>query len=81
MKSSSLIILAGRRLAVAVYKQIMVGVFERAFEINPTYRAEPSATTRHMTEFIHIDAEMGFVGLQDIMDLLSGLLNSVSEHI
>lgn len=63
------------------YKQIMVGVFERAFEINPTYRAEPSATTRHMTEFIHIDAEMGFIGLQDIMDLLSGLLNSVSEHI
>ena len=28
------------------YKQMMVGVFERAFEINPTYRAEPSATTR-----------------------------------
>src|ERR1019366_8868416 len=32
------------------YKQIMVGVFERVFETNPTFRAEPSATTRHMTE-------------------------------
>ncbi|MFO0704139.1 MAG: aspartate--tRNA(Asn) ligase [Patescibacteria group bacterium] len=63
------------------YKQIMVGVFERAFEINPTYRAEPSATTRHMTEFLHIDAEMGFIELQDLMDLLSGLLNSVSEYV
>lgn len=56
------------------YKQIMVGVFERAFEINPTYRAEPSATTRHMTEFIHIDAEMGFINLQELLDLLGSLL-------
>jgi nondiscriminating aspartyl-tRNA synthetase len=62
------------------YKQIMVGVFERAFEINPTYRAEPSATTRHMTEFLHIDAEMGFIELQDLMDLLSDLLNSVVKY-
>jgi nondiscriminating aspartyl-tRNA synthetase len=56
------------------YKQIMVGVFERAFEINPTYRAEPSATTRHMTEFMHIDAEMGFIDLQELLDLLGSLL-------
>lgn len=64
------------------YKQIMVGVFERAFEINPTYRAEPSMTTRHMTEFIHIDAEMGFIdGLQDILDLLSGHLNYVCNAV
>lgn len=64
------------------YKQIMVGVFERAFEINPTYRAEPSMTTRHMTEFMHIDAEMGFIdGLQDILDLLSGHLNYVCNTV
>jgi len=64
------------------YKQIMVGVFERAFEINPTYRAEPSMTTRHMTEFIHVDAEMGFVNsLSDVLDLLSGLINHVSQSV
>ena len=40
------------------YKQIMVGVFERSYEIGSTYRAEPSATTRHMTEYLTIDAEM-----------------------
>ncbi len=62
------------------YKQIMVGAFERAFEINPTYRAEPSATTRHMTEFMHIDAEMGFIELPDLMSLLSDLVNSVVEY-
>lgn len=63
------------------YKQMMVGVFERAFEINPTYRAEPSATTRHMTEFIHIDAEMGFVTFDDLLVTVSGLLKSVTESI
>lgn len=62
------------------YKQIMVGAFERAFEINPTYRAEPSATTRHMTEFMHIDAEMGFIELPDLLDLVSNLVNSVVEY-
>ncbi len=63
------------------YKQIMVGVFERAFEINPTYRAEPSATTRHMTEFIHIDAEMGFVTFDELLKTTGGLLKAVTESV
>lgn len=63
------------------YKQIMVGVFERGFEINPTYRAEPSATTRHMTEFIHIDAEMGFVNFQELLLVVNGLIHSVTKSV
>lgn len=63
------------------YKQMMVGVFERGYEINPTYRAELSATTRHMTEFIHIDAEMGFVDFQELLATVSGLLKHVSTSI
>lgn len=63
------------------YKQIMVGVFERAYEINPTYRAEPSATTRHMTEFMHIDAEMGFVDFQELLGMVGGLLHHVADGI
>lgn len=62
------------------YKQIMVGVFERAFEINPTYRAEPSATTRHMTEFMHIDAEMGFVEFEELLQLVATMVNSTVEY-
>jgi nondiscriminating aspartyl-tRNA synthetase len=63
------------------YKQMLVGVFERAYEINPTYRAEPSATTRHMTEFIHIDAEMGFVDFQELLKMVGGLLHSVTSNV
>lgn len=63
------------------YKQMMVGVFERVYEINPTYRAEPSATTRHMTEFTHIDAEMGFITFDDILATVDGLLQFVCRQI
>lgn len=63
------------------YKQIMVGVYERVYEIAPAYRAEPSATTRHMTEYISVDGEMGFITLQDLEDFLSGLINSVVDYV
>ena len=43
------------------YKQIMVGVFERVYEIAPAYRAELSATTRHVSEVTMLDIEMGFI--------------------
>jgi len=63
------------------YKQMMVGVFERAYEIGSTYRAEPSATTRHMTEYLTIDGEMGFIDFQDLLKTVGGLLQVVSTDI
>lgn len=63
------------------YKQIMVGVFERVFETNPTYRAELSATTRHMTEYITIDAEMGFVEFDELMNFTGGLINQIVDEV
>ena len=63
------------------YKQIMVGVFERVFEINPTYRAEPSATTRHMTEYITIDAEMGFTTLDELLNFAGGCLLNIVDTV
>jgi nondiscriminating aspartyl-tRNA synthetase len=63
------------------YKQIMVGVFERVFEINPTYRAEPSATTRHMTEFIHLDVEMGFVDVDELMGVAGEMLIETTNKV
>lgn len=62
-----------------LYKQMMVGVFERVYEIAPVYRAEPSATTRHMTEYTSVDAEMGFITLDDLLNFAGGLLIHVVE--
>jgi nondiscriminating aspartyl-tRNA synthetase len=63
------------------YKEMMVGVFERVYEMGPVYRAEPSATTRHMTEYVSVDAEMGFIAFEDLLHLLSGLLNAVADDV
>jgi nondiscriminating aspartyl-tRNA synthetase len=64
------------------YKQIMVGAYERVFEFGATYRAEPSMTSRHLTEFITLDVEMGFIsGIQDIMSVINQMLIIACEEI
>lgn len=56
------------------YKQIMVGAFERVFEIGHSYRAEPSATTRHLTELTMLDVEIGFVENHDeVLDFVADM--------
>jgi nondiscriminating aspartyl-tRNA synthetase len=43
------------------YKQTMVGVFERVYEVGPVFRAEPHDTGRHLSEYVSLDAELGFI--------------------
>lgn len=60
------------------YKQIMVGAFERVFEIGPAFRAELSMTTRHMSETSMLDIEMGFIeGHEDVLKMTENLVYSV----
>lgn len=64
------------------YKQIMVGAFERVFELNHSYRAEPSATTRHLTELTMLDIEIGFVKDHDeVLDLVADMTQSVLRRV
>lgn len=64
------------------YKQIMVGAFERVFEIGHSYRAEPSATTRHLTELTMLDIEMGFVkDHQEVMDVVANMTKDVLTRV
>ncbi len=64
------------------YKQIMVGVFERVFEVGPVYRAEEHDTSRHLNEYISLDFEMGFISSeQDLINMQVRLLKHVFEHV
>jgi nondiscriminating aspartyl-tRNA synthetase len=64
------------------YKQIMVGAFERVYEIGHSYRAEPSATTRHLTELTMLDIEMGFVsGHQEVMDMVANMTKHALRRV
>jgi len=57
------------------YKQIMVGVYGRVFEVGPVFRAEKHHTARHTNEYVSLDLEMGFIkDHTDIMGVLTALL-------
>jgi nondiscriminating aspartyl-tRNA synthetase len=66
------------------YKQIMVGVFERVFEVGPVFRAEPHDTTRHINEYVSLDAEMGFIEdhftvMAVLRDTVAGMLAALAD--
>jgi nondiscriminating aspartyl-tRNA synthetase len=60
------------------YKQIMVGVFERVYEVAPVFRAEPHDTVRHLSEYVSLDVEMGFI---ENHFTIMALLRDVLAHI
>lgn len=65
-----------------LYKQILVGVFERVYTYATAFRAEKSATTRHLSEYTSLDAEMGFINDHlDIMRMETGLMKYISSEI
>ncbi len=54
-----------------LYKQIMVGALERVYEVAPVFRAEPHDTSRHVSQYLSLDAEFGFIeDHQDVMRIL-----------
>jgi nondiscriminating aspartyl-tRNA synthetase len=57
-----------------LYKQIMVGVFERVYTFSHAYRAEPSVTTRHLSEVVQLDVEIGFIdSFEELLDALESV--------
>ena len=67
-----------------LYKQQLVGVFERVYEVGPVFRAEPHDTVRHLAEYRSLDVELGFVRdhrdvLAVLREVLAGMTAAVSE--
>ncbi|MDO8436518.1 MAG: aspartate--tRNA(Asn) ligase [bacterium] len=61
-----------------IYKQILVPVFERVFTVTHVFRAEPSVTTRHLSEYISLDAEMGFIdSWEEIMNMCELVIRNI----
>jgi nondiscriminating aspartyl-tRNA synthetase len=65
-----------------LYKQMMVGIFERVFTTGSMFRAEKSATTRHMSEIAMLDLEMGFIkDHMDVIALVTKLLRAITARV
>ncbi len=60
------------------YKQMLVPVYERVFEVGPVFRAEHHDTSRHLNEYVSMDFEMGFIdSFYDIMNMETGALKYI----
>jgi nondiscriminating aspartyl-tRNA synthetase len=67
------------------YKQMLVGVFSRVYEVGPVFRAEPHDTGRHLAQYTSLDVELGFIrDHRDVMavlrDVLAGMVGAVAER-
>ncbi len=65
-----------------MYKQMLVGVYERVFEASSMFRAEKHSTSRHLNEYVSMDLEMGFIdSYEDIMNLEQDYLKFLTENL
>ncbi|MDP3998746.1 MAG: aspartate--tRNA(Asn) ligase [bacterium] len=65
-----------------LYKQILVSAFERVFTLAHVYRAEPSITTRHISEYLSLDVELSFIdSWEELMDLAENVVASMIQNI
>jgi len=67
------------------FKQQLVGVFERVFEVGPVFRAEPHDTVRHLAEYVSLDVELGFIDdhrdvIRVLRDVLAGMVDAIQAH-
>jgi nondiscriminating aspartyl-tRNA synthetase len=67
------------------YKQMLVGVFERVYEVGPVFRAEPHDTVRHLSEYVSLDVELGFIDdhrdvIRVLRDVLGGMASAVTDR-
>jgi nondiscriminating aspartyl-tRNA synthetase len=78
----------GRRAYLAqspqFYKQTLVGVFERVYEVGPVFRAEPHDTARHLASYVSLDAELGFITdhtavMAVLRDVAAAMLSAAAE--
>jgi nondiscriminating aspartyl-tRNA synthetase len=67
------------------FKQTMVGVFERVYEVGKAFRAEPHDTSRHLAEYTSLDAELGFIRdhfdvMTVVREAIAGMVEAVAER-
>ncbi|MCX6726488.1 MAG: aspartate--tRNA(Asn) ligase [Candidatus Shapirobacteria bacterium] len=65
-----------------LYKSLLVSAFERVFSVNKIFRAEPSVTTRHLTEVVSLDAEMGLIeSWTEVRDMAEYVIKFVLDQV
>lgn len=69
------------RIAPELYlKRLIVGGFERVFEINRNFRNE-GLSTRHNPEFTMVEFYQAYADFKDLMDLTEDMLRTVTQNV
>ncbi|HBG22924.1 MAG TPA: lysine--tRNA ligase, partial [Peptococcaceae bacterium] len=69
------------RIAPELYlKRLVVGGFERVFEINRSFRNE-GISTKHNPEFTMLELYQAYADYQDMMEITEGLISTVAQQV
>ncbi len=63
------------------YLEALIYSLEKVYTVAPSFRAEPSRTRRHLTEFWHAEAEMAWARLHDVMNVCEELITHVVRKV
>lgn len=63
------------------YLEVYAAALEKVYTVAPSFRAEPSRTRRHLTEFWHAEWETAFSGLDDLMEWEERMIKHVAKHV
>ncbi|MFP3297295.1 MAG: asparagine--tRNA ligase [Vulcanisaeta sp.] len=63
------------------YLEVMIYALEKVYTIAPSFRAEPSRTRRHLTEFWHAEAEEAWLQFDGLLNLLEDLITYVVDKV
>ncbi|MEM2034190.1 MAG: asparagine--tRNA ligase [Candidatus Caldarchaeum sp.] len=66
--------------SVQFYQEAAIYSLGKVYSIQPSFRAERSKTRRHLTEFWHVEGEMAFAGLDDLMRVVERLVGEASAE-
>ncbi len=64
-----------------LYLEAMIAPHERVFALTPSFRAEKSRTTRHLTEYQHIEVELAWCDFAGLLDFVERMFAFVCHRL
>ncbi len=64
-----------------LYLEAMIFSLEKVWALTPSFRAEPSKTNRHLTEYWHLEGETAWQDFEGLVKLEQGLIEAICQHV
>ena len=64
-----------------LYAEAIVLAMEKAYYVGPSFRAEKSRTSRHLTEYWHAEMEQAWVGMDEVIRHAEGVISHACQRV